>query len=154
MIVKTPPQCIEAEESLLAACLINPSILFKLVAVLSRWDFFGTLNAQIIQTMFKLGDTLDLFKLVAAWEEDFPGQDLEAFIKHSASLLDKVSTTDSWQKLANSVLEMSLRRELIDLANKWIEACLEEKKSFEAIKLELINGIYKIDRRSRLMFVE
>jgi Replicative DNA helicase len=102
--MKPLPQNIEAEQSVIGACLVNPQIITQVSEVLSPADFYATAHQDIFRGLTELKQASDVVTL-RNWLVSH-GHKTEAL----ADLIDIVSTSAGWRHHADIVKELSNRR--------------------------------------------
>lgn len=104
--MKQLPQNIEAEQSVIGACLVNPKIITQVAAVLSPADFYSTAHQDIFCGMTELKQTCDVVTL-RNWLISH-GHKTETL----ADLIDIVSTSAGWRHHADIVKDCAIRRQI------------------------------------------
>lgn len=119
------PSNIQAEDSLLGACLLSTTALETALKVLSPSDFYKPANGTIFNAMVKLwneGQPLDPVTV----SNQLRHEGLLDSIGGSATLVTLQTTTPSTTnagRYANIVVEMALYRRTITIADSLIEDC-------------------------------
>ena len=118
----TPPNNIAAEKAALGALLLNWDAVGNIISFLRPVNFYSLQNQKIFTAILSLysnnvrGDIITLIEeLRSKGELEAAGG--EAYI---ASLTSEVPTSENIEYYAKKVLDTSLRRELIHVAQKMI----------------------------------
>lgn len=104
-----PPHNLEAEESLLGAILLRPSILADLTPILDPSDFFASEHQHIYEGILRLwdaGKAIDAVTVVDSLDGLTSGQKL-------MTLQNATPSTSAFGRYADIVIEHSRRRRLI-----------------------------------------
>ncbi len=122
-IIQAMPHNKEAEQSVLGAMLVDRSCVTSAFERISEKDFYIEANKKIYAAMRSLFDRNSPIDLVTLSEELAAMNALEAVggIQYLSYLATTLPTTANMQQHIDIVLEKSLRRTLIDTANKIIQ---------------------------------
>jgi len=99
------PHNLEAEQALLAGCLINPGIIVQVGNLLKSSDLHGAKNRAVFEALVALGEHAEIIQV----RDRCP----EIPLEYLASLTDAVSTSAGWRYHADIILDCSRRRQLI-----------------------------------------
>jgi len=147
--IKTPPQDVDAEKSVIGALLLDKDAVIKVAAKLSPDDFFESAHREIykvIQEVFEKGSAVDMITVASALKSKgtLAGVGGRAYLAELASLLPTASNVEYYAKI---VKEKGIRRRLIQMGSQM--AVLGH--SPEALS-ELLNtaekGIFEISLQS------
>jgi len=122
MELKIPPQHIEAEQAVIAACLINPQIVTEMQGVLQPNDMYREAHVYLLRAIYTLKDTLTPITLSAELRKqghlEQIGGDAYLF-----TLVDAVSTSAGWRYHTEIIRDMAARRRMIDECSRVSDAC-------------------------------
>lgn len=156
--MKILPNDIEAEQSVLGACLIDENAVSDATEILLTEDFYRDDHKIIFSCILSLAtknEPVDILTLKS--ELEFIGK-LESVggIKYLAILPEKVPTTANTKKYIDIIKEKAIRRKLIELSNEISELSFDstteigkltdkaEKRIFEITQKKDIKGASKL----------
>jgi replicative DNA helicase len=128
-----PPQHIEAEESILSAILIDNSVLFEVLEVLSPEDFYRTAHKRIfsgIRDLFTRNEPVDLVTLNNILREQGKLEEVGG-ATYLATLVDSVPIAVNAQHYAKIVHDKACLRRLIEKANAIARRCFEDRGNID-----------------------
>lgn len=117
---KLPPQALELEEAVLGALMLEKSALNAVVEFLKPEHFYAEGNREIynsIITLFKSSEPVDMRTVVAQLRKD--GKiELVGGAYYIAELTSKVSSAANIEYHARVIIEMAIKRDLIQIASQ------------------------------------
>ena len=125
--VRTPPQCLEAEQALLGAILVNNRALEKVVEFLQPFHFANAAHARIYEallTLIERGQTVDplVLKQYFAKDEDLAqigGQ--EYIVQLAAAGATGVNVAEYGQQ----IVDRYMRRQLVNIGSDVVQSAFE-----------------------------
>lgn len=135
LLNKTPPQDMDAEQSILSAIFINNDTLHDIIAVLSPEDFYKGSHQKIYQAVMDLaykGEPADLITIVNRLKEK---GELESIggASYLAAIADAAPVAVNAVHYANIIKGKSSLRQLISASSGIIEKCMKDQGDFEDI---------------------
>ncbi len=135
LLNKTPPQDMDAEQSILSAIFINNDSLHDIIAILSPEDFYKGSHQKIYQAVIDLalkGEPADLITIVNRLKEK---GELESIggASYLAAISDAAPVAVNAVHYANIIKGKSSLRQLISAASGIIQKCLKDQGDFEDI---------------------
>ncbi|MFC1886857.1 replicative DNA helicase [Thermodesulfobacteriota bacterium] len=124
-----PPQNLEAEASLIASVLIDNTVLFDIVEILSPEDFYRSAHSKIfsaVMTLFTKNEPVDLVTLANILKEQNRLEEIGG-ATYLASLVDTVPIAVNAQHYARIVHDKACLRRLIQKANEISKRCFEDR---------------------------
>ena len=124
-----PPQNLEAEESILSAILIDNSVLFEIIEILSPEDFYRSAHAKIfsaIRDLFSKNEPVDLVMLANILKQQGRLEEIGGGT-YLAQLVDTVPLAVNAQHYARIIHEKECLRRLIEKANAIATRCFEDR---------------------------
>ena len=124
-----PPQNLEAEASLLSAVLIDNTVLFEIVEILSPEDFYRSSHSKIfsaVLTLFTKNEPVDLVTLANLLKEQNRLEEIGGAV-YLASLVDTVPIASNAQHYARIVHDKACLRRLIQKASEISKRCFEDR---------------------------
>lgn len=128
MIVKIPPQVIEAEETILGSIMLDPSAIVRVVDVLNSDAFYLAAHQQIYSAMLTLYHNslpTDLL-VVTSWLSDHKLLTKIGGKNKLSQLIESSVSSINIDHLAYLVLEKYQRRQLISAGNQIVELGYDE----------------------------
>lgn len=146
LLKKTPPQDIDAEESLLSAILIDNDTLLDVVDVLTPEDFYKKAHEKIFRAiveLFSRDEPADLVTVATKLKEK---EELDAIggAAYLASIADSAPMAVNAVHYARIIKGKSSLRAMITSASAIIERCLRDRGDFEEIIDFAENSIFNI----------
>lgn len=128
-----PPQNIEAEESILAAVLLDNNDLNIIREILKAEDFYRLSHAKIFTAMLEMTDKNMPIDLVSLTNYLKTKEQLEEIggAAYLAGLLDTPANNPEFH--AKSVKEKSLKRQIIQRSNSLMQMAYEDRADLEEI---------------------
>ncbi|MBP3256144.1 MAG: replicative DNA helicase [Clostridia bacterium] len=147
--MKVMPSDIEAEQSILGACLIDKNAIVETMEVLTKSDFYREDNKVIfecINNMYSRNDPVDIITLKN--ELSLIGK-LEAVggIEYIAELPERVPTTANVEKYINIVKQKSIKRNLIEMSNEISKKSFDETIDTEQLTEFAERKVYEVTQR-------
>ena len=135
LLNKTPPQDMDAEQSILSAIFINNDSLHDIIAILSPEDFYKGSHQKIYQAVIDLavkGEPADLITIVNRLKEK---GELESIggASYLVAVSDAAPVAVNAVHYANIIKGKSSLRQLISAASGIIQKCLKDQGDFEDI---------------------
>ncbi len=149
LLNRTPPNDIDAEESLLSAIFINNDSLFDLLEILTPDDFYKGANKKIFRVIMELAareEPADLVTVANALNEK---DELESIggAAYLASISDAAPVAVNAVHYAKIVRGKASLRQLINASSQTIERCLEDKGDFKDILDFAESSVFNIAER-------
>lgn len=154
MIDKNPPQNIEAEESILGGCLLDPDAIGRIVDILVPEAFYVPAYQQIYKAILELYRhqlPTDLLT-VTGWLDD---QKLLTKIggrSQLSRLVDRTVSAVNIDHLANLVLDKYQRRKLIFAGNEIVDLGYDTTKSTQSVLEESESKIFNLTTNKQQKF--
>ena len=135
MILNLPPQSLEAERSVLGACVVSKDALGTAIEILKPDDFYDNNNRTIYEVLMSMYLSDRPVDFVTVSDELTSKGILEklggsAFI---SELIANVTTTANVNYHAEIVRERAVRRRLIDAGNRIITLAYDNRKSSKEV---------------------
>lgn len=144
---KIPPQAVEAEESLLSACIISPGSLTETIEILKPEHFYRSSHQIIFQAMLDLNskkEPVDLITLVNKLKQKNKLDEIGG-ATYIARLTDEIPLAVNIPHYANIVREKALLRLTIEKCNKITIQCFEDSNGAARIIDEAQKEILSIE---------
>jgi len=130
-----PPQSLEAEDSILAAILIDNETLLDVVEILSPEDFYKTSHKKIfgaITELFSRNEPIDLVTLTNLLKEQ---NHLETVggAAYLAGLVDSVPVAANAQHYAKIIHDKACLRRLIEKSNAIVKKCFDDRGNVDDV---------------------
>lgn len=135
MIDKIPPQNIEAEESILGGCLLDPDAIRRIVDILTPEVFYFSVHQQIYKAILELylqEKPTDLLT-VTSWLSDHKLLIKVGGRNQLCKLVDKTVSAVNIDHLALLILDKYQRRQLLSISNQIIELSYDATLSFQEV---------------------
>ncbi|MDD4526901.1 MAG: replicative DNA helicase [Candidatus Margulisbacteria bacterium] len=152
---KTPPQNIDAEQSVLGAILIDSEAIQKIIEILVPEYFYKNAHQIIFQTMLDLLMKAEPVDLVTLSEKLRISNDLERVggMTYLTDLVDVVSTSANIEYYAKIVEEKAILRNLITTGSNIVEQAFSESLEITDILDSAEQQIFKVaDKRMKKGF--
>ncbi len=146
MTDKIPPQNIEAEESILGGCLLDPIAIGRIVDILTPEAFYVSTYQQIYKAILELhyqNKPTDLLT-VTDWLSDHKLLTKLGGRNQLSKLVDKTVSAVNIDHLANLVVEKYQRRKLIYVGNEIVELGYDTIKSTQEVLEESSSKIFNL----------
>ncbi|PJE59796.1 MAG: replicative DNA helicase, partial [Candidatus Portnoybacteria bacterium CG10_big_fil_rev_8_21_14_0_10_44_7] len=147
---RIPPQNIEAEQSVLAALMMDKNAIYKVSDILQPGDFYREAHNIIYKTMLDLiekGQPTDVLSLTNRLEETKKLEKIGGS-SYLATLANAVSAASNIVHYAKIVHHKKILRSLIDAANHINELGYNETENLEQLLDEAEQRIFGITQRS------
>lgn len=140
-LYKTQPSNIEAEESLLSACLIDSESLTTAIEILQPDYFYRTAHQKIfkaIKSLYKKKEPIDIVILANFLKKtgDLPKV---GGVTYLAKLVEEIPMAVNAKQYANIVRDKAVLRQAIGKCNKIIEQCFNSQTD----AIEIIDNAQK-----------
>jgi len=143
--LKAPPQSIDSERALIAACLIRPEIIPGVMNALQPSDFYKIEHQHIIKALFELKQNSDIV-LVWQWLVDHK-LNQETGKEYLMSVAASASTSAGWAYYADIIKEKAQRRQVINICAIGAEQAFDDiQYPVEELLSGLKTGIREIQR--------
>jgi len=145
---KLPPQNLEAEESLLSACLIRGDCVREIIDILKPDDFYKAAHLKIFSAFISLYKASETIDLVSVANKLIETGDLEA-IGGGSYLNDLTSNTpisSNLEHTAKIIKERSVLRKTIEFAHNITRQCYEFHIKPDDILGQAIQNINTIEQ--------
>ena len=149
LLNRTPPQDMDAEQSILSAIFINNDSLHDIITILSPEDFYKGSHQKIYQAVIDLahkGEPADLITIVNRLKEK---GELESIggASYLAAIADAAPVAVNAVHYANIIKGKSSLRQLISASSGIIEKCLKDQGDFEDIMDFAESSIFNISSK-------
>jgi replicative DNA helicase len=130
-----PPQNLQAEQSVLGACMIDKEIVYDVLDMLDSDDFYHDGNKEIFKAIHKASNTIDKVDLITVSEKlrDEGILDHVGGIEYLSHLMSMVPTTSNALNYSKIVLDNSKRRNLITTAQKILKQAFENDEVVDIV---------------------
>ncbi len=155
LLNKTPPQDIEAEESLLSAIFINNDNLHDIIDILSPEDFYKGAHTKIFTAILELAIKEEPADLVTVANRLKEKDELESVggAAYLASISDAAPVAVNAIHYAKIIKGKSSLRQLITASSGIIENCMKDQGDFEDIIDFAESSIFNIsEKKSKSSF--
>ncbi len=147
-IERIPPHSIEAEKSVLGACLLDADITTETQAILRPEDFYADAHKEIFATILSLADQRLPVDVLTVSEELKKRRTLEmaggrAYI---AELSGEVPSTANALQYAQIVADKAILRRLIRTSGDIMDAAFAEQKPTEDILNNAEQSVFEISQ--------
>lgn len=134
-LYKIPPQALEAEESILSACIILPESLTETIEILKPGHFYKSSHQVIFQMMVDLHSKKEPVDLVTLANKLKQKDKLEEIggATYLARLTEEIPLAVNVSHYANIIREKAALRQTIEKCNNIVMQCFED--SDDAIKI-------------------
>jgi replicative DNA helicase len=147
---RVPPQNLEAEQSVLGACLIGPDALAQVSDLLRPEDFYRTDHALIFAAMldlFERGQPVDLITVADLMAQRAQTEDAGG-AAYLASLASAVPTAAGLTHHARIVRDKAVLRALISAASEISERAYEASEQVEEVLDAAETSVFAIAERT------
>ncbi len=155
LLHKTPPQDIEAEESLLSAIFINNDSLHDIIDILSPDDFYKGAHKKIFHAVIELAVKDEPADLVTVANRLKEKEELDSVggAAYLAAISDAAPVAVNAVYYAGIIKGKSALRQLITASSNIIEQCMKDKGDFADILDFAESTIFKIsEKKSKSTF--
>ncbi len=149
LLNKTPPQDIDAEESILSAIFINNDSLHDVIDILEPDDFYRGAHKKIFQAIVELAHKEEPADLVTVANRLKEKDELESIggAAYLASISDTAPVAINAIHYAGIIKGKSSLRQLITASSGIVERCLQDKGDFEDIMDYAEGSIFNISEK-------
>jgi replicative DNA helicase len=146
LLSKTPPQDIDAEESILSAIFINNESLDDIIDILSPEDFYKGAHKKIFAAIIELAHKDEPADLVTVANRLKEKEELEAIggAAFLAGISDSAPVAVNAVHYAKIIKGKASLRQLINASSTIIEKCLKDQGDFSEILDFAENSIFQI----------
>jgi replicative DNA helicase len=141
--MKTPPHSLEAEQSILAACMLHKESVLAAIEHLSPEDFYDNRHIATYSAILSLFNTGRNVDLVSVAESLTSESKAVVGLSYLAGLTDALISKSSVKEHCRIVKDKSTARRAIDLATKTLDACYRGDK-VEFIVEDLSTGVMNL----------
>lgn len=135
LLIKLPPQNIEAEESILSAVLIDNNTLLDIVEILSPADFYKSAHQKIFEAVIELflkSEPVDLVTLVNVLKQKNHLSEIGG-ATYLARLVDTVPLAVNAKHYAKIIHDKACLRRLIEKANSIVQLCFKDSNDVDDV---------------------
>ena len=142
-----PPQDIEAEQSILAGCIIQPADIDDICELINYSDFYKSSHQKIFQAILELSAKKIYPELNALVSHLRQSNQLEEIggASYLAKLLDSIPLPTNIKHFCNIIKGKSILRQLINKAQTISRCCFESNGDFEAVLDQAQRDILSVD---------
>ena len=147
--MKILPNDIEAEQSVLGACLIDQNAVSSAVEVLVQDDFYRDDHRIIfscINSLYSRNEPVDIVTLKNELEA-IGKLDAVGGIQYLAMLPEKVPTTANTKKYIDIIKEKATRRKLIEMSNEISELSFDTTTSIDMLTDKAEQRIFEVTQK-------
>lgn len=147
-IYNLPPRNLDAEESLLSACLINGGSVGEVIDILKPDDFYKTAHSKIFKAFILLHKNNEPVDLVATAEKLTEGGELEAAGGgvYLNALTNEIPLAVNINHTAKIIKEKSSLRKTLELVHNIAKQCFEPHAKPEDVLNNTLQGINLIEQ--------
>ena len=146
---RTPPQNIEAEESVLGAMMLSPEAIADAIEILKPDDFYRSAHSRIFETLrsvYARGEPVDVVTAVEALKRQGEIEDVGGPL-YLRDLIDQVPTPAAASHYAKIVYEAALLRRLIAASADIMELAFGAPEDPVSVADQAEQRIYEVARR-------
>jgi len=149
LLNKTPPQDIDAEQSILSAIFINNDSLHDIIDLLSPEDFYKGAHKKIFQAIIELAIREEPADLVTVANRLNEKEELESIggAAYLASISDSAPVAVNAIHYAKIIQGKASLRQLITASSSIIERCMQDQGDFEDIMDEAESAIFNVSEK-------
>jgi replicative DNA helicase len=155
---RVPPQSIEAEQSVLGACLLDRDALVRCLETLVPEDFYREAHRRIFQSLGALAERGEAADVITVAEHLRNGGQIDGVggVAYLAELANSVPTTANAIYYAQIVAEKALLRRLLSAAAEISASVYDASEEPETLVDRAENLIFRIaqERRGQRSYVE
>lgn len=143
-----PPQNLEAEESLLSACLINGECVSEIIDILKPDDFYNTAHSKIFSAFVSLHKNDEPVDLVSTAEKLKEYGQLEAVGggAYLNALTNEIPLAVNVNHTVKIIKEKSILRKTLGLAHNIAKQCFKPHAKPEDVLNNTLQGINSIEQ--------
>jgi replicative DNA helicase len=148
---RTPPQNLEAEESVLGAMMLSSEAIADVVELLQADDFYRSANGRIydaLRGLYAKGEPVDIVTGIEALKRAGTLEDIGGPL-YMRDLVDQVPTPASASHYARIVSQTALLRRLIGAAADIMDMAYAAPPDPEGVADDAEQRIYDVARRGR-----
>ena len=147
--MKLMPSDIEAEQSVVGACLIDKNAIVDAVEVLVANDFYMEDNRIIFDCIISMHNRNEPIDIITIKNELESRRKLDAVggIAYLAELPNKVPTTANVDKYINIVKQKSVKRNMIEMSNEIAKRSFDDMVSIDSLTEFAEKKVYEITQR-------
>lgn len=148
-LVRTLPQSIEAEMSVLGAMLLDNDVISLVIPILNKKSFYKTAHQELYQTMVEVYDKGQAVDLIVLREELKKRSLLEKVggVEYLLELEETVPTIGNVEFYANIVRERYIKRTLIEVSATIQKQSFEESTDTEQLLDASERAIFDITQK-------
>lgn len=152
----TPPQNLEAEQSVLGAMVIDRSAVERALEILKPEDFYREAHQRVFEAMWDLAERSEPVDLVTLSDTLRVRQQLDQVggVAYLATLADIVPTTANVEYYAKIVEQKAILRRLIEASSKITGWAYDQPDAVENIVDRAEQEIFKVGQRKMGTFFE
>ncbi|MCF6247446.1 MAG: replicative DNA helicase [Desulfobacula sp.] len=149
LLNKTPPQDIDAEESILSAIFIDNDSLHDIIDILTPEDFYKGAHKKIFRAIVELTNKQEPADLVTVANRLNEKEELDSIggPAYLASISDSAPVAVNAVHYAKIIRGKSSLRQLITASAGIIERCMQDQGDFEDIMDEAESAIFNISEK-------
>lgn len=148
---RVPPHSIEAEESIVGACLIDTQAYDRVSTLLVPDDFYVERNARVFNAMSMLAEEGLPLDVVTVAERLKRNDELSRVggVAHIAELAEKVVTAANIEHYAEIVRDKAVLRNLIRVSSKIVSDAYEARSDVDEFIDRAETEVFAVSDRSR-----
>ncbi len=153
---RTPPQNLEAEQSILGSILIDNGVFANIEGILTDKHFYKEGHRKIYRSFSKLFQRHEPIDLVTVTEELRQSGDLEAIgsVAYLIGLADGVPTAAYAENYAQIVSQKAILRDLISASGEIMQAAYDQALPLEQILDKAETNIFELTSNKRKTYFE
>jgi len=149
---KVLPHDLQAEQAIIAACLLDPNIISGVQTIIAPGDLYNTVHATLLDGLFALGESADYVTL-GAWLDKNGHLDKSVKQVDLAKFIDTpISTSAGWRYHAEIVRDMAARRNLIAECSRVSDACFILHDDIPGIMQAHETHLQEIEQGTKIKF--
>ncbi len=148
---RTPPNNIEAEQSVLGSILLDNEVYANLEGMLAADHFYKEGHRKIFRAFERLFRSSEPMDLVTVTEELRQANDLDTVggVPYLIGLADSVPTAAYAESYARIVLEKATLRDLISTTGRIMQAAYDQSAPLEEILDQAEHGVFELATKKR-----
>ncbi len=153
---RTPPQNLEAEQSILGSILIDNEVFANIEGILNDKHFYKESHRKIYRSFSKLFQRHEPIDLVTVTEELRQTGELEAVgsVAYLIGLADSVPTAAYAENYAQIVAQKAILRDLISASGEIMQSAYDQALPIEQILDKAETNIFELTTNKRKTFFE
>jgi replicative DNA helicase len=146
LLKRTPPHSVEAEKAAIGAMLISDNAVNTILEILSPVDFYDEKNRVIFESIRELRDNSAPVDVVTVSERLEANGKLEKIggPAYISEIAENVPSASSGEYYANTVVEKSVLRQLIQASLKIVDNVFEFQSDVERLSDEAERAIFEV----------